>query len=100
VVIDPSAIIDSSIILGPCIIGANARVSNSYIGPYTSIGAEADIEGAEIVRSIICEGARIKHISNRIEGSTIGRRATIFRDFRLPRAMRLHVGEDVEVALQ
>ena len=100
VIISPSAAVDSSIILGPCIIGADARVSNSYIGPYTSIGAGADIEGAEIVRSIISEGARIKHISGRIEGSTIGPRAPIFRDFRLPRAMRLHVGEDVEVALQ
>ena len=100
VIIDPSAVVDSSIILGPCIIGPNAHVSNSYIGPYTAIGAGADIEGAEIVRSIICEGAQIKHISGRIEGSTIGRRAAIFRDFRLPRAMRLHVGEDVEVALQ
>lgn len=100
VVIDPSAVVDSSIILGPCIIGANAHVRHSYIGPYTSIGAEADIEGTEIVRSIVCEGAQIKHISGRIEGSTIGRRAMIFRDFRLPRAMRLHVGEDVEVALQ
>jgi hypothetical protein len=29
----------------------------------------------------------------------VGRRASIFRDFGLPRAMRLHVGEDVEVAL-
>lgn len=100
VIIDPSAVVESSHILGPCIIGANARVSNSYIGPYTAVGAGVDIEGAEIVRSIICEGARIKHVSGRIEGSTIGPRAMIFRDFRLPRAMRLHVGEDVEVALQ
>ncbi len=100
VIIDASAEVTSSIILGPCIIGRNARVHSSYVGPYTSIGADADIEGAEIVRSIIAEGVRISHISARIEGSTIGRRASIFRDFGLPRAMRLHVGADVEVALQ
>jgi glucose-1-phosphate thymidylyltransferase len=99
VVIDPSAEVTDSIILGPCIIGAGARVANSYIGPYTSIGAGAEIEGAEIVRSIVAENVRILHVSGRIEGSTIGRGANIFRDFGLPRAMRLHVGADVEVAL-
>jgi glucose-1-phosphate thymidylyltransferase len=99
VIIDPTAEIVSSVLLGPCIIGPHARVTNSYIGPYTSIGAGAEIEGAEIVRSIVSEGVRIKHISGRIEASTIGRRASIFRDFGLPRAMRLHVGEDVELAL-
>lgn len=100
VIIDPSADVTSSIILGPCIIGPNARVHSSYVGPYTSVGAGADIEGAEIIGSIISEGVRIRHVSARIEGSTIGRRASIFRDFGLPRAMRLHVGADVKVALQ
>lgn len=99
VVIHPTAEISSSIILGPTIIGRAARVRNSYIGPYTSIGAGAEIEGAEIERSIISDGACIMHISGRIEASTVGRSARIFRDFALPRAMRLHVGEGVELAL-
>jgi glucose-1-phosphate thymidylyltransferase len=98
-VIHPTAEVHSSIILGPCIIGAHSRVSNSYIGPYTSVGARAEIEGTEIVHSIIAEDVHIRHVGGRIEGSTIGSRANIFRDFALPRAMRLHVGEDVEVAL-
>lgn len=99
VVIHPTAEVSSSIILGPTIIGPSARVSNSYIGPYTSIGAGAEIEGAEIERSIISDGARIMHVGGRIEASTVGRSARIFRDFALPRAMRLHVGDGVELAL-
>lgn len=99
VIIDPSADVTSSIILGPSIIGPGAQVTSSYIGPYTAVGAWARIEGAEIVRSIIAERVRVMHVSGRIEGSTIGARASIFRDFGLPRAMRLHVGEGVEVAL-
>ena len=99
VIIHPTAEVSSSIILGPTIIGRGARVSNSYIGPYTSIGAGAEIEGAEIERSIIADGARIMHVGGRIEASTVGRSARIFRDFGLPRAMRLHVGDNVEVAL-
>ncbi len=99
VIIHPTAEVSSSIILGPTIIGPAARVSNSYIGPYTSIGAGAEIEGAEIERSIISDGARIMHVGGRIEASTVGRSARIFRDFALPRAMRLHVGDGVELAL-
>lgn len=99
VIIDPSADVASSTILGPTIIGPSARVSDSWIGPYTSIGASAHIEGAEIERSIISDGARIMHVSGRIAGSTVGRRASIFKDFTLPRAMRLHVGDGVELAL-
>lgn len=99
VIIDPTADVSSSIILGPCIIGPQARITSSYIGPYTSVGAGAQIEGAEVVGSIVAEGVRIMHIQGRIEGSTIGRRANIFRDFCLPRAIRVHVGDDVELAL-
>jgi glucose-1-phosphate thymidylyltransferase len=99
VVIHPTAEVTSSVVLGPSIIGPGATVTNSYIGPYTSIGAGAQIEGAEIERSIILDGARIMHVSGRIEASTVGARANIFRDFKIPRALRLHVGEGVEVAL-
>ena len=97
--IHPTAQVSGSVIVGPCIIGAGACVTSSYIGPYTSIGVNARIEGAEIERSIILDEARVMYVSGRIEASTVGRRASIFRDFGLPRAMRLHVGEDVEVAL-
>ena len=96
--IHPTAQLTSSVIVGPSIIGAGARISNSFVGPYTSIGARAEIEGAEVERSIIADGARIMHVSGRIEGSTIGQRASIFRDFALPRGIRLHVGANAEMA--
>jgi glucose-1-phosphate thymidylyltransferase len=99
VVIHPTAEVTSSVVLGPSIIGPRARVTNSYIGPYTSIGAGAQIEGAEIERSIVLDDARIMHVSARIEASTVGAHANIFRDFKIPRALRLHVGEGVELAL-
>jgi glucose-1-phosphate thymidylyltransferase len=96
--IHPTAQLRSSVIVGPSIIGAGARITNSFVGPYTSIGARAEIEGAEVERSIIADGARIMHVSGRIEGSTIGQRASIFRDFALPRGIRLHVGANAEMA--
>jgi glucose-1-phosphate thymidylyltransferase len=96
--IHPTAELRSSVIIGPSIIGPGARISNSFVGPYTSIGARAEIEGAEVERSIIADGARIMHVGRRIEGSTVGRRATISRDFGLPRGIRLHVGANAEMA--
>jgi glucose-1-phosphate thymidylyltransferase len=99
VVIDPTARVRASIIRGPVIIGARAQVEDAYIGPYTSIGADVQVQGAEIEHSIVLDGASICHIGERLEASIVGRRARVFRDFSLPRAMRLHVGDGVEVAL-
>jgi glucose-1-phosphate thymidylyltransferase len=99
VVIHPTAEVSSSVILGPSLIGPEVRIADAYIGPYTTVGAGAVIENCEILGSIIGPGARLSHIGGRIEGSTIGCDANIFRDFRLPRAMRLHVGEGVEISL-
>jgi glucose-1-phosphate thymidylyltransferase len=99
VAIDPTAFVQSSVILGPVIVGPGAMVLDAYIGPYTSIGADVRIEGAEVERSIILPGASITHIGGRLVGSVVGRQVRIFRDFSLPRAIRVNVGDGGEVAL-
>ncbi|HWY89920.1 MAG TPA: hypothetical protein VNY31_04550 [Solirubrobacteraceae bacterium] len=99
VMIDATASVLSSVICGPVIIGAGAHITNSYIGPHTSIGARVHIEGAEIERSIVLAGASILHVGGRLVASVVGRDARIFRDFSMPRAMRLQVGDGDEVAL-
>ena len=97
--IDRDASVRASVIVGPSVIGCGARITDAYIGPYTSIGAHARIEGAEIERSIVAPGASIMHIGGRLVASVVGRDARIFRDFSLPRALRLRVGHGTEVAL-
>lgn len=97
--IDPSASVRASTIVGPAIIGAGASVADAYIGPYTSIGAGARVEGAEIERSIIGDGASVMHIGGRLVASVVGRDARVFRDFSLPRALRLRVGQGTEISL-
>jgi glucose-1-phosphate thymidylyltransferase len=99
VVIDPTASVESSVIVGPVIIGAEAMITDSYIGPHTAIGERARIEGAEIERSIVLAGASILHVGGRLVASVVGREARIFRDFSMPRALRLQVGDGDEVAL-
>lgn len=97
--IDPTASVRSSVIVGPAVIGEGAAVTNAYIGPYTAIGDGARIEGAEVERSIVSPGAVVTHVGTRLVSSIIGRRAHVTRDFALPRAVRLRVGEGDEVAL-
>jgi glucose-1-phosphate thymidylyltransferase len=97
--VHPSACVQSSVIVGPVVVGPGAHVLDSYIGPYTSIGADVRIDGAEVERSIILPGASISHIGGRLVGSVVGRDARVFRDFSLPRALRLNVGDGGEVSL-
>ena len=94
-----TASVQSSVIVGPTVIGPGARITDSYIGPYTSIGTRARVEGAEVERSIISPGASVMHVGGRLVASVVGRDARVFRDFSLPRALRLRVGEGTEVAL-
>jgi glucose-1-phosphate thymidylyltransferase len=99
VVAHPHARIESSIVRGPAVIGARAHLRNAYVGPYTSIGDDVIVEGAEIEHSVILAGASISHLGGRLEASVVGPKSRVFRDFRLPRAMRLTVGEGAEVSL-
>ena len=98
-VLHANARIASSVVRGPAIIGARARLRDAYVGPYTSIGEDVTIEGAEIEHSVVMAGASISHLNGRLEASVIGPRSRVFRDFSLPRALRLTVGEGAEVSL-
>jgi glucose-1-phosphate thymidylyltransferase len=93
------ASIRASVIVGPAVIGAEAQIADAYIGPYTSVGAYARVEGAEIEGSIIAAGATVMHVGSRLAGSVIGQNSRVFRDFSVPRAIRLRVAAGAEVAL-
>ncbi len=99
IVIHPTACVTSSVIIGPVMIGADALIADSYIGPHTSIAERVRIEGAELERSIVLADASVLHVGGRLVASVVGRRARIFRDFSMPRALRLQVGDGDEVAL-
>jgi glucose-1-phosphate thymidylyltransferase len=98
--IHPTAHIEAAVIRGPAIIGAGAAVINAYVGPYTSIGDGARIEGAEIEHSILLPGASVLHIGGRLGTSVIGSGAKVFRDFSIPRTLRLQVGDGAQVSLR
>jgi glucose-1-phosphate thymidylyltransferase len=100
VVIGPGATIERSIVRGPVIIGAHARIAGAYVGPFTSIGDRAEIRETEIEHSIVLEGAVITDLANRIEDSLIGRNVQIYRVPRKPSAYRFMLGDNSEVGIR
>lgn len=99
VAIHPSARLERTTIRGPAVIGGGAEVLDTFIGPYTSIAADARLEGAEIEHSIVLDGGCIHHVGQRIEASLIGSGSVITRDFGMPTAVRLRVGRGSTVTL-
>ena len=97
--IHPTARIRRSVLRGPIVIGPGTTVTDSYIGPYTSIGAAVAIEGSEIEHSIVLPEAELRFVGKRLESSVIGRGARVVRGFDLPAAMRVALGDGAEVVL-
>ncbi len=99
VAISPQARISGSTLHGPIVIDDGAVVEDSFIGPYTAIGAGAIVSGADIDNSMVLAQAEIRHPGLRIEASIIGERARISRSFELPKGLHLRVGADSRITL-
>jgi NDP-sugar pyrophosphorylase family protein len=97
--IDPSVELDGAKIRGPVSIGPGARLVETYVGPYTTVGAGVTLEGVEIENSIVLPDAQIRYPGRRLEASLVGEGALIGRDYSLPSALRLRVGPGSEIQL-
>ncbi len=97
--IEKGARIINSTIRGPAIIGENAQIIDSYIGPFTSVSRGTYIECAEIEHSIILDESSVQHIDTRITDSLIGRNVRINKSKLRPVALRFMVGDNSEVGI-
>jgi len=100
VIIEPGAIVEHSVVRGPVIIGARARIVNAYVGPFTSIMSDAEVRDSEIEHSIVLEGSSISNLSTRIEDSLIGKNVRIYRLPVKPSAYRFMLGDNSEVGIR
>ena len=100
VIIEAGARIERSVIRGPVIIGAEARIVGAYVGPFTSIGQRTEIRDSEIGHSIVLEGCVISDLANRIEDSLLGRNVRIHRMPVKPSAYRFMLGDNSEVGIR
>ena len=97
--IEAGAEIVNSTIRGPVVIGADTRIENSFIGPYSAIGNACCVEGSEVEHSVVMDGSSIIGIA-RLEDSLIGSNATVSRSRQKPRALRLMVGDHCQVDVE
>lgn len=97
--IHESVTIVNSRISGPVIIGPGAEIRDSYIGPYTAIGANCEIISSEIENSVVMNGSEIREIK-RMTDSLIGMNAKLIPSPAKPQSTRMMIGDDcvVEVA--
>jgi len=97
VVVGAGSRLERSTVRGPTIIGADVRLTDAYIGPYTAIGDGCVVESAEVEHSILLSGCEIRGLELRVESSLCGRNVRVGRDTRQPRAYRLMLGDNSEL---
>jgi glucose-1-phosphate thymidylyltransferase len=100
VVIEAGAVIEHSVVRGPVVIGARARIVHAYVGPFTSIMNDAEVRESEIEHSIVLEGSSITDLGTRIEDSLIGKNVRIYRLPVKPSAYRFMLGDNSEVGVR
>ena len=88
-----------SVVRGPSIIGERTRIVNSYVGPFTSIYHDVEIEDSEIERSIVLEESVIRDIPARIQDSLIGRNVNLTRSPIKPKAYKLTLADHSQIGI-
>ncbi|MBB3073908.1 glucose-1-phosphate thymidylyltransferase [Streptomyces violarus] len=98
VVVEEGARIVNSRIVGPVVIGAGTLVSDSYVGPFTSIAENCRITDSELEFSIVLRDSSIRGVG-RIESSLIGRHVEVTPAPSVPSAHRLVLGDHSKVQI-
>ena len=99
VVVEAGAVVERSVVRGPVIIGARARIVHAYVGPFTAIGNDVEIRESEIEHSIVLEGSSVSDLGSRVVDSLMGRNVRISRAPVKPSAFRFMLGDNSEVGI-
>ncbi|WOT39884.1 glucose-1-phosphate thymidylyltransferase [Streptomyces coeruleorubidus] len=98
VVVEEGARIVNSRIVGPAVIGSGTVISNSYVGPFTSIAENCRITDSELEFSIVLRDSSIQGVG-RIEASLIGRHVEVTPAPSVPSAHRFVLGDHSKVQI-
>jgi glucose-1-phosphate thymidylyltransferase len=99
VVLAPGAKLTRSVVRGPAVIGAGARIEDAYIGPYTSIGEDVEVSRCEVEHSIVLAGSVVQDLGTRMEASLLGRNVKLTRSDGPPRTLRMLAGDNCEIEI-
>jgi glucose-1-phosphate thymidylyltransferase len=98
VVIEAGARLTNSTVRGPAVIGAGTHVSDSFVGPFTSIAEGCTVERSEMEFSVLLDGC-VVHDIPRMEGSLLGHEVAITSTSRRPSAHRFMLGDHSQVEI-
>jgi glucose-1-phosphate thymidylyltransferase len=96
--VEKGARIERSSVRGPVIIGKDAVISDSRIGPFTAIGDGVTVRRSNIEHSVIMEKSSIIDV-HRLEDSLLGKRVLVHPGDARRGALSLMVGDDCVVEL-
>jgi glucose-1-phosphate thymidylyltransferase len=96
--VEKGAKIERSVIRGPVVIGENASIVDSRIGPYTAIANGVTIVRSDVEHCVIMEKSSVADISRLID-SLIGKRVVVSPGSSRHGALSLMVGDDCVVEL-
>ena len=96
--IEPGAKVTGSRIVGPAVVGANTVITDSYVGPFTSIADDCRIEDSEIEYSILLRNSSVSGV-RRVEASLIGRNVEVTPAPRKPASHRFVLGDHSKVQI-
>ena len=94
--IEEGAKIIRSTVRGPCVIGKNAVIRDSFIGPFTSIGDHSLVEHSVVQHTVILSHSEVIDIAQ-LEDSLIGREAKVVKSKGLRRSLQLMIGDHSQV---
>jgi glucose-1-phosphate thymidylyltransferase len=97
--IGPGSVLARCTVRGPVVVGAGCHLSDTFIGPYTSISDGVVVEGSEIEHSIILENSRVSRLGARMCDSLIGRDCVIAHSESRPVAYRFMVGDSCQIGI-
>jgi glucose-1-phosphate thymidylyltransferase len=96
--IAPGARVRRSRIVGPAVIGPGTEITDSYVGPFTSVAEDCLIGDSELEYSVVLAGARIEG-TRRVQASLIGRAVRVSPTAGVSRTHRLVLGDHSVVEL-
>lgn len=93
VCIAPTARVTRCKIVGPAMIGEGVVLEDTYVGPFTTIGANSVVRSSEVEHSIIEQSCVIENVETRLQDCLIGLRAVVRGGRRVPRTLKLTLSD-------
>lgn len=86
-----------STIRGPAVIGEEAEIVDSYVGPYTSIGPRVRLKNVEIEHSVVLQDSTLSNVGERIDQSLIGNGVQVQGGTTRPKTFRFVLGDQSRI---